>query len=152
LGSHQGSPPFFYVDEAQVRQEDVESIPLQDVALIRYAPPPFLFATGGSGFNGAILIYTKGYGDDKGTGRRKAFDRYTFNGYSVIREFSSPDYSITKPKQAADYRTTLYWNHDVDMNGNFKIHFYNSDKAKKYRVVIQGMAADGRVGYLSEEF
>jgi len=31
------------------------------------------------------------------------------------------------------------------------MRFYNSDKAKKYRVVIQGMDADGRVGYLSEE-
>ncbi len=150
----QASPPFFYVDEARSSLEDVESIPLQDVALIRFAPPPAWFAPGGGGFNGAILVYTKIWGDDRGNSSRRSFDQYTFNGYSVTREFPLADYSDIKQKQATDYRTTLYWNHDVDMDGdgNFKIRFYNSDKTKKYRVVVQGMDAEGRVGYLSEEF
>jgi hypothetical protein len=127
---------------------------LQDIALIRYAPPPAWFAHGGGGFIGAILVYTKTYGDDKGTNNRRAFNKYTFNGYSVTREFPLPDYSITRQKQVTDHRTTLYWNHDLNTGkqGDFKIRFYNSDKAKKYRIVVQGMDADGRMGYLSEEF
>ncbi|MDB5143720.1 MAG: hypothetical protein JWQ66_2433, partial [Mucilaginibacter sp.] len=146
--------PFFYVDEARSTFDDILTIPLQDIALIRFAPPPAWFAPGGGGFFGAILIYTKQYGDDRGNSRTRSFDQYTFNGYSVTREFPLPDYSDIKQKQETDYRTTLYWNHDVDMDadGNFKINFYNSDKTKKYRVVIQGMDANGRVGYLSEEF
>ncbi len=146
--------PFFYLDEAQVSLGDIEEISLQDIALIRFAPPPVWFAPLGGGFTGAILVYTKGHGDYKNTNSSRAFDRYTFNGYSVTREFSSPDYSIDKQARQPDYRTTLYWNHDLntDNQGNFKIRFYNSDKTKKYRVVVQGMDANGRMGYLSEEF
>jgi hypothetical protein len=148
------SPPFFYIDEARVDLQDILSLPIQDVALIRFAPPPAWFAPGGGGINGALLVYTRMWGDDRGGNGKRSLDRYTFNGYSVTREFPLPDYSITKLMQAADYRTTLYWKHDVDMdeNGNFKIRFYNSDKARKYRVIVQGMDAEGRVGYLSEEF
>ena len=148
------SIPFFYIDEAQVELADVDNMSLQDIALIRYAPPPAWFAHGGGGFVGAILVYTKTYGDDKGTNNRRTFNKYTFNGYSLTREFPLPDYSITRQKQVTDHRTTLYWNHDLNTGkqGDFKIRFYNSDKAKKYRIVVQGMDADGRMGYLSEEF
>jgi hypothetical protein len=148
------SPPFFYIDEARVELQDILSLPIRDVALIRFAPPPAWFAPGGGGINGALLAYTRMWGDDKGVNNKRYLDRYNFNGYSVTREFPLTDYSDVKQKQETDYRTTLYWNHDVDMDadGNFKINFYNSDKTKKYRVVIQGMDAEGRVGYLSEEF
>ncbi len=150
----QASPPFFYVDEARSSLEDVESIPTPGCCTDPVCPTACLVCSRGRRFNGAILVYTKIYGDDRGNNSKRSFDRYTFNGYSVTREFPLPDYSDLKQKQATDYRTTLYWNHDVDMddNGNFKISFYNSDKTKKYRVVVQGMDVDGRVGYLSEEF
>jgi hypothetical protein len=146
--------PYFYIDEVRVMLADVEEIPLTDIALIRFAPPPVWFAPVGGGFIGAILVYTKEHGDYKNTNSSRAFDRYTFNGYSITREFSSPDYSIDKQARQPDYRTTLYWNHDLntDNQGNFKIRFYNSDKTKKYRVAVQGMDANGRMGYLSEEF
>ncbi|MDB5023634.1 MAG: hypothetical protein JWP78_1389 [Mucilaginibacter sp.] len=152
--SDANSLPFFYLDEAQVSLGDIENISLQDIALIRFAPPPVWFAPTGGGFIGAILVYTKTYGDDKGTSSSGTFDRYTFNGYSLTREFSLPDYSIDKQARQPDYRTTLYWNHDLttDSLGNFKIQFYNSDQTKKYRVVVQGMDANGRMGYLSAEF
>ena len=157
-GMTEGGPtmPFFYIDEAQVTLEDVVDVPLNNVALICFSPPPVWFAPTNGGGVGVLMIYTKTYEDDKNDlkKRNRPLNQYTFNSYSITREFSSPDYSITKPNQSPDYRTTLYWNHDLntDDQGNIKIHFYNSDKAKKYRVIIQTMDADGRVGYLNEEF
>ena len=64
--------------------------PLSDLALIRFLPPPVWFAPYNGGSVGALLLYTKKQGDDIGTFKKEAFDRYTFNGYSITREFYSP--------------------------------------------------------------
>jgi hypothetical protein len=147
--------PYFYVDEAPSSLEDVIGIPIGEVALIRYAPPPVWFAPLNGGISGVLLIYTRRFGDEKVAGKSALanYGKYTFDGYSVTREFPSQDQSVTKPNKRPDSRTTLYWNHDLftDKQGNIKIHFFNSDKAKKYRVIVQAIDAGGRLGYLSEE-
>jgi hypothetical protein len=149
------SYPFFYLNEAPIQFDDLATISLTDVALIRYLPPPVVFAPLNGESIGALLIYTKNAKD----GRRalqssENFDKYTFDGYTITREFSSPDYGPGKEIRLPDIRTTLYWNPDLntDLSGNARFYFYNSDKAKHYRVVIQGMDAEGRIGYLSQVF
>lgn len=146
--------PYFYLNEQPVTFSDLTDIPLPDIALIRFVPPPVWFAPYNGGNVGALLIYTKKQGDDIINFRKEAFDHYTFNGYTVTREFASPDYSDPKTKSLTDNRSTLFWNPDLNTNssGEARFHFYNSGKAKKYRVIIQGMDADGRVGYLNEVF
>ncbi|MDB5008627.1 MAG: hypothetical protein JWP45_3020 [Mucilaginibacter sp.] len=151
----QADQPYFYIDEASATLEEVEEISLNDVALVRFAPPPVYFAPLNGGNNGALLIYMKRFGDEGPAGHtRKTYDQYLFNGYSVTREFPVVDYNITKQEKKADYRTTLYWNHDLftDDKGTVKIHFYNPDKSKTHRVVIHAMDSNGHVGYLDEQF
>ena len=146
--------PYIYLNEAPAVFEDVEYINLNDVALIRYMPPPVVFAPYNGGNAGALLIYTKNNADDRhNISRNEEFNQYTFNGYTITREFSAPDYS-RNPNGAPDNRSTLYWAHDLntDSKGNIKFRFYNSDKAKKYRVVIEGMDKDGRLGVVDEVF
>lgn len=145
--------PVCYIDEANATLGDVIDVPINEIALVRFAPPPVWFAPLNGGFVGAILIYTKRFGDEKFPySYRKGFGQYIFNGYSVTREFPSPDYSTARQNSQPDYRTTLFWAHDLNTDdyGKVKIHFYNSDKAKKYRIIIQAMDADGRVGFLNE--
>jgi hypothetical protein len=146
-------PPYFYIDEASATISEVQTIPLTDVALIQFAPPPVYFAPLNGGNQGALLIYLKKYGDEKKVNSNNAFDQFAFDSYSVTREFPEPDYNMARSNPIPDYRSTLYWNHDMvpDDKGNIKIHFYNSDKAKKYRVIVQAMDTDGRLGYLNEE-
>jgi len=146
--------PYFFLNEAPITILDVADITLSDVALIRFMPPPIVFAPYNGGNMGAILIYTKKNTDEIGNFvSREEFNQYTFNGYTIAREFSSPDYSLNANKPA-DNRITLYWNDDLvpDSTGHVKFHFYNSSKAKKYRVIIQGMDANGRLGVLDEIF
>ena len=146
--------PYFYMNESHISFDDLKDIPLTDIALIRFFPPPVWFAPYNGGNIGAIVIYTKKEGDEISTFTKEAFDRYTFNGYSITREFYSPDYGGKTTDLRHDTRSTLYWNHDLvtGSNGELKFHFYNSDKAKKYRIIIQGMDAQGRLGYLNEVF
>lgn len=147
-----GETPLIYVDEAPVPYEDVFEIPITDVALISYEPPPVWFAPTNGGAIGALMIYTKRFGDEKSSSQ-SAFGRYTFHGYTITREFAAPDYSKPPTKNTTDDRTTLYWNHDLDTRrGEAKFSFYNSDNARHYRVIIQGMDAEGRFGYLEQVY
>ncbi|HTD99924.1 MAG TPA: hypothetical protein VK668_11605 [Mucilaginibacter sp.] len=146
--------PYFYMNESHISFDDLQDIQLSNIAMIRFFPPPVWFAPYNGGNVGALVIYTKKQGDDKTPFvSKESFDQYIFNGYSLTREFYSPDYS-QKTNFQSDSRSTLYWNYDLDTNssGEVKFHFYNSDKAKKYRVIIQGMDASGRLGYLDEVF
>ena len=146
--------PYFYLNEIPITFNDIQDIPIIDLVLIRFVPPPVWFAPYNGGNVGALLFYTKKPGDDIGTFKKEAFDRYTFNGYSITREFYSPDYGGKTADLHHDTRSTLYWNHDliIGSKGEIKFNFYNSDKAKKYRIIIQGMDAEGRLGYLNEVF
>ena len=82
------------------------------------------------------------------------YDHYIFNGYTITREFAQPDYGKLKQSGLMDGRITLYWNHDLetDANGVLKFKFNNTDIAKEYRVVIQGMDNDGRLMYIQKDF
>jgi hypothetical protein len=82
------------------------------------------------------------------------YDHFIFNGYSISREFSAPDYRKSGFGRTTDNRAALYWNHDVGINtsGVLKFRFYNSGRAKKFRIVLQGMDAEGRLVYLEQVF
>ena len=138
--------PYIYLNESPIYFGDLKDISLNDIALIRFVPPPVWFAPYNGGNVGALLIYSKKSGDDIETFKKEAFDHYIFNGYSMTREFYSPDYSGVKTNLSPDNRSTLYWkyNLDTDSTGEVKFRFYNSDKTKKYRVIIQGMDANGK--------
>ena len=108
------------------------------------------------GYTGAISIYLKK--DDERlptTTISKNQNRFIFNGFSITREFYSPDYSIpNKTAPVSDFRSTLFWapNLKIDSSGIAHFHFYNSDDAKRFRVIIEGMDAQGNVGRLQEIF
>jgi len=153
--SSNGDMPFFYVNEKLVNYPFVADIPMEDIAMIRFMPPPVPFAPYNGGNIGAIMVYTKINSDDiKKITPPNDFDHYVFNGFSITREFGAPDYSKENLEKTAtnDNRLTLFWNHDLntDSNGVLKFRFYNSDSAKKFRVIIQGMDRQGRLVYLQQ--
>ncbi len=145
--------PVFYLDESLTEMDNVTNIPMSEIALVRFVPPPVSFAPANGGFIGAIMVYTKN-GNDMKFKSNPLFGEYKFNGYSITREFAAPDYGSPGTNPKVDTRTTLHWQHDLETDnfGAAKFHFYNSDKAKHYRVVVQGVDAQGRIGYLSEVF
>ena len=79
---------------------------------------------------------------------RLAFrDRYIhIPGFAQPAEFYSPDYSQHKlPEGQKDYRRTLYWNPNLqlDEKGEAHISFYNNSRTTKIVVDAEGQAADG---------
>lgn len=138
-----GSNTSFFLDEMQADISMLQNINMRDVALIKVFRPPFMGGFGGAG--GAIAIYTR-----KGAVSNTSFTglpSVNIYGYSVIRQFYSPDYSDKKSMPAGnDYRTTLYWNPAIYFDKNMRritLPFFNNDYCKKFRVVVEGINENG---------
>ncbi|WP_346238703.1 hypothetical protein ABDK00_004620 [Niabella insulamsoli] len=151
--SWRGGSPQIYVDEVPTDVNMVSSINITDVAFIKAFRPPFM--GGFNGGNGAIAIYTR-RGDDVKRDPSTGIPSGKIEGYSNIREFYSPRYLTTErpPDADRDVRTTLYWNPNVTIDPATKqavISFYNNDVTDAFRVIIEGMTADGRLAHLEEK-
>lgn len=143
-----GSATSFFLNEINSDVNQLQNINMNDVAMIKVFRPPFFGAMGG-GAGGAIAVYTK-----KGAALNNNFKGLDFTnivGYSVIKQFYSPNYETENDPTVADYRTTLYWNSFLLMdksNRRITIPFYNSDNCKKLRVIIEGI---NELGQLTRE-
>lgn len=70
---------------------------------------------------------------------------YQLPGFSLCYEYYRPSYDSKPLPEHKDYRRTLYWNPDVqlDESGKAKIHFYNNGKHTLMGISAEGMAGDG---------
>ncbi|MFD2162723.1 hypothetical protein ACFSJU_10000 [Paradesertivirga mongoliensis] len=61
------------------------------------------------------------------------------------REFYSPVYKVAQPVNQPDLRKTIYWNPEVrtDEKGKATIGFYTADFKGTYKVILEGINAEG---------
>jgi hypothetical protein len=146
-----GGSPQIYVDEVPTDADFVSSVNTGDVAFIKVFRPPFM--GGFNGANGAIAIYTRRGNDVKNEPGKGLSNNKVF-GYTLIRQFYSPNYSSFRPEnEQRDLRTTLYWNPAVTLSPQKRetvLSFYNNDVSKAFRVVIEGMTKDGRLAHIEQ--
>lgn len=74
---------------------------------------------------------------------------YTPKGFYLAKEFYSPKYDNPHTNQEmADLRSTIYWNPTIvtDKDGKAAIEFFNADGKGTYRVVVEGIDAEGNLG------
>ncbi|MEP6610245.1 MAG: TonB-dependent receptor plug domain-containing protein, partial [Mucilaginibacter sp.] len=74
---------------------------------------------------------------------------YTAKGFYKAREFYSPQYDNPKTNQKMlDLRSTIYWNPNIitDKDGKASFEYFNADGKGTYRVVVEGIDADGNLG------
>ncbi len=102
-------------------------------------------AFGMRGANGVILIYTRRGPVQRENTRSKGYEAMQLPGYSLVREFYSPEYDTGDENYIPDKRTTLYWDPSVftDNLGNTKISFFNSDDANRIQIEIEGVTDYG---------
>lgn len=150
--SYRGGTPQMFLDESPVDATVISSLPVNDVAYVKVFPPPFIGASGG-GSGGGIAIYTRKGGDEKEE-PGKGLSNNTVSGYTLIRQFYSPDYnSFNEENDKKDLRTTLYWNPSVVTSpGKNKVllKFYNNDITQSFRVIIEGITKDGRLAHVEQ--
>jgi hypothetical protein len=124
---------------------------MDQVALIKFYEPGFV-GSGMNGPGGALAIYTK-KDVNNGPGMDK-LDHVDYYGYSLTKEYFSPDYSMTGQQQIhEDIRTTLYWNPEVytdDKSKNVNLKFYNNDFSKRLKIVVEGFDASGKLIHIEK--
>jgi len=144
-----GSNTDFFVNEFNAPLETVQSMSINEIAYIKALRPPFFGSIGGGG-GGAIAIYTK-RGASKGKSNNansNGMENTVLGGYSVFKEFASPEYDKPAASFEADNRTTLYWSPYVltnKKNPRIRIEFYNNDISKKLQVVLEGINSNGKL-------
>jgi len=107
-------------------------------------------AYGARSANGVIVIKTNRGNRTEDTTRK--YDRSKLQpvrmlGYSIAKEFTSPDYSEhTAGDDRADFRSTIYWNPLLISDGKepLMVSFYAADIPTSYRIVVEGVTADGQ--------
>jgi hypothetical protein len=133
-----------FLDEMQIEPSQIATLRVQDVAIVR------VFSAGGlsGGAGGSLAIYTK-KGDGGSSSASVQHKNNYIEGFTPTKEFFSPNYSQNIESEIkTDERTTLYWNPFIittPQNKLINFSFYNSDKAKKIKVVIEGFLEDGRL-------
>ncbi len=145
-------PMTLYLDEIETDASFVSSIPASQVAMVKVYNS--FVGTVGNGAGGVLAIYTK-----KGTDLDNAAsitDMVRYQGYSVIKEFYSPDYAVdTVALKKQDNRITLLWTPQIivsSVNGNIPVTFYNNDRTKEFKIVVEGMTIDGKMLMIEKTF
>ena len=145
-----GIPMTIYLDEFEVEPFTVATLSVSDVALIKLYPNSAITGPGG-----ALAIYTKRRAGIPVT-RNVPLKEFQIEGFSPTKEFFSPNYSdSTNMDIASDKRTTLYWNPFLVTNSSnnaINFSFYNSDNTNQYKVVVQGILADGKLMHIERVF
>jgi len=123
---------------------------VQAIEVLRNAS--FTSIYGGQGGSGVLLVTTRRGGDDDsypepiyGRGITTNFPK----GYYKTREFYSPRYNWPETnKHVADLRTTVFWgpNLRTGADGRVSFEYFNAGSKGTYRVVVEGMGADGSIG------
>src|SRR5688572_1911322 len=134
-----------YLNESEVDANILAQVSISQIALVKFYPPGSLMFPG-TGISCVLAVYTKQFDDVKTSGV-SFLNSFIYPGYSVTKSFPSPDYSIAE-KKTEDIRSTLYWDPNIILDGEtkeLKISFYNSDHAKKFRIVLEGFANDSKL-------
>lgn len=134
-----------FLNEMPTTIDFLKGIRATDVALVKYYPPGMGGGIPTVGIGAALVVYTKKPADG-GTQMIGAMSQFKYPGYLLTKDFVN-DY-LQKNTLGVGRRNTVYWNPNLfpeEGGAVYKIRFTNSETAKKLKLVMEGVAADGRL-------
>lgn len=157
-----GKPFDFMIDglDSYYSFQEIRTIRMNEISTIDIVNPGFRtgFSPGTLGVvnqRGLIAIYKKAVPDIMQS------DIYVkgrimpkLKGYTLSGKFYSPEYTLENLKSpAADIRSTLYWNPDVQfVNGRATIDFFTADVMADYVVYLEGITKNGKICFGTTSF
>lgn len=144
-----------FLNEVPTTLEHLKSLRADQIAMVKFYEAGFVGA-GASYPGGAIAVYLNEKPSLKIPQTEGApITELTHNGYTLVKEFYSPDYATEAiPSSSPDNRTTLYWNPEL-FTGNgsntVQLKFYNNDSGKKYRIIVEGFDSNGKLVHIEKE-
>lgn len=137
----------FFLNQMPVSVDALLQLPMADIAYIKVFRPPFLGAGMGAP-NGAIAVYTKQGDEADYVPKKSKLTSFMLYGYTSPSPFLLPDYSSEKKKAVIDKRKTLLWVPTIHLNydkADYRIMYYNNDRSKKHRIIIEGVKRNGQL-------
>jgi hypothetical protein len=138
--------PAVYVNGTQMDMGIIDAYPMEEVISISYLDKFESMAAGMGSETGAIILHVKNI---------NAYQKLLINsmaevvvpGYAAPVEFYAPNYSVTNDKSKKDNRTTIAWVPSLQSNslGDASMSFWTADRQSNYRVVIEGITAEGEL-------
>ena len=138
--------PAVYVNGQQMDMSVIDAYPMSEIISVSYLDKFESMAAGMSSETGAIILQVRDI---------NAREKFLINsmaevvvpGYATPVEFYAPDYSVKNDKSKPDNRTTIAWKPSLQSNslGDASISFWTADRASNYRVIIEGITADGEL-------
>lgn len=132
-----------FLNEMPADVVSLETVPVNEIAYVKLIPSSVASAGGGT----ALVVYTKKGADLRMTVEAPT-DIITYQGYTIVKEFYNPDYAKEPVDHKQDNRVTLMWNPDLFISGvnpRAALSFYNNDRTKRFKVVVEGVTTDGRM-------
>ncbi len=140
------------LNESPTPLDIARTITMDRVALIKFYEAGFV-GVGTSAPGGAVAVYLKKTEDDRDLVGNTP-NSFLYKGYSITKDFYSPDYSmLPKENSALDNRLTLYWDPSNcgTTSKTVKFDFFNNDVSKKLNIIIEGFDAKGRLLHYEKE-
>ena len=139
--------PMLVVIDGEIQNDPIFRVPIEEIEMVEILKSAaYASAYGGQGGNGVILITRKKYDPSKASFIPRGIVNSIAIGYSYNREFYSPKYDVQIDNKP-DYRTTVFWEPDLitDKNGMANISYFNTDVPGIYRMVVEGIDAEGNL-------
>ena len=140
-----GSGPILVLDGMVVNEEVIRGLIAANISHVDIYKGPAAASVTMSSANSVVAFYTK-KGGIRDNRPRTGIINMKFCGFSVAREFYTPDY--TSPQdlhKKLDYRSTLYWNPSIDLSRGESVEFFTSDEKGIYQVHVEGLTWDGKI-------
>lgn len=142
------------VDGVYFENVDFNTILMEDVASIEvHRSGLYLAAYGAYGRNGVLVVTLK---KNRGSNYpQKGILILQPKGIATAAEFYKPVYEVDSEHTfRRDLRTTLHWEPFVlsSKEGKASFDFYTSDEPGRYRVILEGIDLQGRLGRKILEF
>ena len=138
--------PAVYVNGQQMDMGVIDAYPMSEVISVSYLDKFEAMAAGMGSETGAIIIHVKDI---------NAREKFLINsmaevvvpGYARPVEFYAPDYSVQNDRSKKDNRTTIAWIPTLRSNslGDATMSFWTADRQSDYRVIIEGITAEGEL-------
>ena len=142
-------PMTLFLDEVETEASVIATIPANQVALVKIYNT--FAGAWGNAPGGVLAIYTKKADD---YGKSGSYNNVLlYNGYSIVREFFAPDYQKPVTGNKPDNRITLDWRPNIfinSINPRIPVSFYNNDRTKKYKIIVEGMTSSGKLIWLEK--
>lgn len=133
-----------FLDEMPSNTLMLETIPLNQIAMVKLIPFSPMVAGGGT----ALAVYLKKGSDLNPGSVSNGTSVAEYYGYTIIKEFYNPDYTHNQRIERPDQRITLNWVSGYAVspsNPEIQISFFNNDRTRRFRIIAEGVSADGRL-------